>query len=299
MNSIQGDSKGPILFPSVWLPQSQGEAPQEMPLPGESFVKSETPVEKKTETIRVDGKKAPADAMRKLDEVIGELQRALNDDSQASMSLQNAGYDVRNAQSDLRRAAFPLQRVMMDNAQTNVSNEGFQLDMIFSDAKRDTSSSERNLRDSDRRVESGGQVIQQAAFKVASLERELSLEGEKYGTVLPHLRRAGADLNQAGTSTGQLDRDIDTLERSMQRVGMDLQNTSSYTMQIRFDSPGQNVSSAGYMLNSAKNRAESNLQNSDFDMRDAQREMKTTLQEMQTALDSLKQARAALGNIPA
>jgi hypothetical protein len=297
-NSIEPRMFNDVRYPAA-MPAAEPAADEDTPLPDDSFSRTETTGAEKTASPPAEDKRLSMDPGRTIDEALRDLDSIMSTEGWASNSLNYAQNDVRSAESDLRRAGFSLTRVKMDNEQTNVSNEGYTLDMIFSDVKRDTGSSKRNMIDADRKVDDSSQKLSGITNKIASLERELNLEPEKYRNVIPLLRNAQRDLGGASSSSTDADRLIHNIERSIERADSDLTMTSTYTMQVKFDGPGKNVSYAGFALDSMVNRAESDLSFTGTDMYSTQADLRESARTMQNAAESLKRARTELGNIPA
>ena len=226
-----------------------------------------------------------------------ELQKVLNEVSQLRTDVRRVdGYyqdgqrDSQDAQSQLRFTQSPIMSAERDNAQTNVSSYGYQIDNYVRTTQREIESCDRNLNSADsqsRNVKTEIGEVKNGITRVKGMVAEQP-------AVLEDLNKAGRGMEDVERNHNSADGNAGWADNKNSSADRQLRFSESYIRDICYDRPGQDVSSSARMLRSNVDRTEWDIRDVVNDLRQAHSDEGRAGSGLESVEQALKDALAKL-----
>lgn len=201
-----------------------------------------------------------------LSSALRSLRSAAQNWDRAEQSSTQVDRFVRSAEQEFRSADYPARRASYDNANTDSSFEGRQLDRHFRSGDRHLKDSQSGLREAGSGLRRAGADIDQGQVSLADLEREYRQANDPR---LASVQRALNEVNSSESSFSRVGREWDQASYTLQFTESAVSRNHFDIQEISFDRPGKDVSLYGYRVASALQTIQSDLRQVDSNTRRA------------------------------
>lgn len=201
-----------------------------------------------------------------LNAALASLRNAASKWDQAESNMRQVDRYVSSADSEFRNADFPARRASFDNANTDSSWEGRQLDRHFRTGDRHLDNSQWDLRSAKREADGMGRDIDSGQSFLSSLESEYRRNNDPR---LSQVQQAIAETNSSESQFGRVQNDWRRVDSSLSFTSSAVDRSNFDIQQIMWDRPGQDVSHYGFRVSSNLNSIQSDLRQIDSNLRSA------------------------------
>lgn len=201
-----------------------------------------------------------------LSAALASLRNASSKWDQAENNMRQVDRYIGSADGEFRNADFPARRASFDNAATDSSWEGRQLDRHFRNGDRYLDNSQWDMRSAKREADGMGRDIDSGQSFLSSLESEYRQNNDPR---LTQVQQAIAETNSSESQFGRVESDWRRVDSSISFTSSAVDRSNFDIQQIMWDRPGQDVSHYGFRVSSNLNSIQSDLRQIDSSLRRA------------------------------